>query len=386
MLKLLPLVVSAFLGTFSTRVLSNSFNYEHYPRSYKAPKCSSSSFIDKIDGDITKAEWISAPWSEEFGDIRGGQDASPSSHPPPSCNTRVKMMWDEKYLYVAALIKSYNRTVETSFIERNSFMYKKDSTFEVFVDAAGCCHNYKQLELNGYNTVWNLLLDKPYNDGGTEHSGKVASDPSDSKYWEATKQRTATKLLWGEWNDPKGAVWSLEISLAHSDSLSKYSPLMQHKLKPREGQKWRINFNRSEGKGDTNWSWSPQIVWVPSTGRFEGIGSTHLPDAWGFVHFSESAEGRRIEDELFPLRLAATNIYYAQAFYLRKESKYASNIQELLPYVDNTTLSPFEVNIFINDGASQYKAEIYGSDTLHQASITSDRLLSTDWDADLLFS
>ena len=47
--------------------------------------------------------------------------------------------------------------------------------FEIFIDAPGGGRWYKELELNALNTVWNLLLDRPYADGGEEYSGRVAT-------------------------------------------------------------------------------------------------------------------------------------------------------------------------------------------------------------------
>jgi hypothetical protein len=249
---------------------------KHYPRTYTALKCPSSSFIDKINGDLTKPEWESVPWSEPFDDIRGPDDAPSTSRPPSGCKTRVKMMWDGKYLYIAAMLESFNRTVVTSFTERNSPIFQRDSDFEVFVDPAGSCHYYKELELNGYNTVWNLLLDKPYDDDGQEHSGRVHKDPSDPMYWDVYNQVTATKLLWGGWNDPNGAVWSIEIALAHTDSLSKYPTYFQSNFVPRKGLQWRINFSRVEDKGLINWTWAPQIIWDPKLKRYQGKVAMHL--------------------------------------------------------------------------------------------------------------
>jgi len=106
MLFLLLIIVSApHSSSMSSQSTSYSAKYNHYPRSYKAPKCVSHSFVDKIDGDISKLEWSSEPWTEEFDDIRGPADSPPESRPPLSCRTRVKMMWDEKYLYIAALLE-----------------------------------------------------------------------------------------------------------------------------------------------------------------------------------------------------------------------------------------------------------------------------------------
>ena len=361
-------------------------HYKHYPRSYIAPKCPSTSFIERINGDITKPEWVSIPWSEEFDEIRGEDDAPADLRPPPECRTRIKMMWDEKYLYIAALMESYNRTVVTSFTRCNEPIYQQDSDFEVFVDPSGSCHDYKELELNGYNTVWNLLLDKPYDDGGQEHSGRVAKHPTDKYYWNVFNQHTATKLLWGDWNDPKGAVWSVEVALAHSDTLSRYSPSLQRRYAPREGQRWRVNFSRVEEKGRINWTWSPQIIWEPRTRNYEGKVAMHLPDVWGYVLFAGTGDYAASADETskqptydptWPARLAAMNVYYAQRYYreLNAEGKYAQNFEALFPYVDEEILAPFEVHIKMTCDRSGYSARVFSRVDSLEVSVTDDRLL-----------
>jgi len=366
-----------------------SAHYQHRPRSYTAPKCSCSSFIHRINGDISKPEWTTVPWSESFDEIRGAHDAPADMRPPLECRTRVKMMWDDTYLYIAALLESYNRTVVTSFSRRNEPIYQQDSDFEVFVDPSGSCHDYKELELNGYNTVWNLLLDKPYDDGGQEHSGRVAKDSSDKKYWEVYGQHTATKLLWGDWNDPNGAVWSVEMALAHSDTLSRYSPPLRRHYSPREGLRWRVNFSRVEEKGRINWTWSPQIVWEPRVRRYEGKVAMHLPDVWGYVTFAGPGDVDETSklpsyDPTWPLRLAAMNVYYAQRYHREMDPnrRYASNMEELLPYVDEEILAPFEVLIEATDDGSGHRAKVVSRDTSNVVSVTDDRLLLVHSDDD----
>lgn len=109
-----------------------------------------------IDGDLDKPEWGAAPWSRMFGDIRGKSDAPSNSQPKASCTTRMKMLWDDDYLYVGAVLTS-DFEVVAEFTARNSPIFQKDSDFEVFVDAASSCHNYKELEVNARNVVWNLV-------------------------------------------------------------------------------------------------------------------------------------------------------------------------------------------------------------------------------------
>lgn len=374
---LLVLVCLATSVFFSSSMTPNSgYSDKHYPLTYTAFKCPLPSFIDRINGDILKPEWEAIPWSEPFDDIRGSDDAPPSSRPPSGCSTRVKMMWDEKYLYIAALLESLDRTVVTSFTERNSPIFQQDSDFEVFIDPAGSCHNYKELELNAFNTVWNLFLDKPYDDGGQEHSGRVAKDPSDPKYWEVHHQVTSTKIQWGRLNDPNGAIWSLEIAFAHADSLSKYPSSLKSLFSPRNGLQWRINFSRVEHKGQINWTWAKQVVWNPQLKRYQGKVAMHLPDAWGYLNFAESRDDKEVVDETFPARFAAMNVYYAQSYYKQLHGKYASTIEDLIPYTDESVLAPFDIHIFTSTDNAEYKARLHSKKcAVLEASVTNDRHL-----------
>jgi hypothetical protein len=147
--------------------------------------------------------------------------------------------------------------------------------------------------LNAFNTVGNFLLDKPYDDGGQEHSGRVAKDPY-SNYWEAHHEITSTKLQWGRLNDRNGAIWSVEIALAHSDSLSMYPSSLKSFFSPRKGIQLRINFSRVEDKGQINWTWA-QTSRLGSKIKTisKGKVAMHLPDAWGYLNFSESRDDKR---------------------------------------------------------------------------------------------
>lgn len=207
--------------------------------------------LDHLDGDLSKDAWTAVPWSEYFDDIRGVNDAPADERPNVNCTTRFKALWDDHHLYIGALIESDFETV-AEFKERNSPIFQKDSDFEVFIDPFGTCHDYKELEINAINTVWNLMLDKPYNDGGIEHSGRIAR-PGDKQYYEVYHQKTAVRLIKGKLNKPnEGAVWSVEIAISYKDALAQ---IEENPQPPKVGSAWRINFSRVERKGNVNWTW-----------------------------------------------------------------------------------------------------------------------------------
>eukprot|EP00957_Ditylum_brightwellii_P102979 7847859-Ditylum_brightwellii.AAC.1 len=308
----------------------------------------------KVNGDINKPEWSRIPWSSPFGDITGKEEGGPL----PTQKTQMKMAWDDEYLYIAAIIHS-DFPVLASFHDRNDPIYQRDSDFEVFIDPPHSCHNYKELEVNPINTVWNLMLNKPYEDDGQEHSGRIAKE-GDSLYYEVRKQKTATKILSGSVNNHEAgatAVWSVEIAMSHGDTLAHLSS-----NKPQVGDRWRINFSRVEKKGDINWTWRPQIVWDPTQRKFVGKINMHLPDAWGYLQFAPPLDMsddqknnsfigeidsnlQKYRDPSWPAKIVAMNIYYAQRQYKdsHPNGKYASTLEELGDLVNTDLVRPFTV-------------------------------------------
>eukprot|EP00928_Gymnodinium_smaydae_P029438 TRINITY_DN22178_c0_g1_i1.p1 TRINITY_DN22178_c0_g1~~TRINITY_DN22178_c0_g1_i1.p1 ORF type:complete len:432 (-),score=100.07 TRINITY_DN22178_c0_g1_i1:31-1290(-) len=324
---------NASSGAFA-KTLAASVADAWHPRQYVAPRGTP----EAIDGDVFKASWQRAPWSEPFLEIRGAHDAPPGTGPRPGQATRMKMMWDDTHLYIAALMDlEEGQELVAKFTQRNSPIFHTDVDFEVFVDPAGCCHAYKELEMNAINTVWNLMLNKPYSDGGGEHSGRE-HHPGDSRYWEVRGQRTAVRITRGALHDPsQPSQWSCEIAMAHSDNLDR-SPVPAKK--PAVGGRWRINFSRVEQKGQVNWVWSPQIVWEPKELRYEGKVNMHLPDAYGYVVFADEqgaipgAASADDFDPAWPARLAAMGVYYAARTFREKASRYPRSASELAGLVD----------------------------------------------------
>jgi Carbohydrate family 9 binding domain-like len=349
-------------------------HWKLYPKSYTvsklAPSASSTnapavnhdkpypspSFV--IDGNIDKDIWKDIPWSDVFGDIQGSDDGPTNVSIPI---TRFKATYDEAYLYIAGeLYPAEGMTTQAHYTQRNSPIYQQDSDFEVFIDVDHSNHMYKELEVNAINTIWNLLLDMPYEDGGHEHSGRIAR-PGEPNFYEVYHQATSTKVIAGRINDPDnctGAAWTVEMALSFADLLSnttmandktKYSPA---------GGFWRINFSRVEKRGVINWTWQPQVRWNPVFLRYGGFVQMHMPDAWGYLYFvpdSSSPPGdvtpmvstpteQHIErDPLWPAKLTAMTVYYALQEYKRSHAKFTDVLSDLSLPIE--IIEPFQVDI-----------------------------------------
>jgi dienelactone hydrolase len=219
-----------------------------------------------IDGYLDKIEWGSVPWTDIFIDIEG------DIKPMPRFRTRAKMLWDDKYFYVAAELEEPH--VWGTLTKKNSVIYQ-DNDFEVFIGADGDIQEYYEFEMNALNTVWNLLVGRPYSARNLEIPG----------------QKSGVKIK-GTLNDPsdEDEGWSLEIAFPWQ-VMEEY---IHQACPPQEGDQLRINFSRVEwehkikngkyikvpGKSENNWVWSPQ-----------GVINMHKPETWGYVKFTETMTG-----------------------------------------------------------------------------------------------
>lgn len=267
-----------------------------------------------LDGKLDKTFWDLAPWSEEFVDIEG------DLKPRPNKRTKMKMLWDDEYLYIGAELEEDQ--IWATLTERDSVIFY-DNDFEVFIDPDGDTHNYYEFEMNALNTVWDLFLPKPYRDGGPPING-----------WDIAGLKTAVHIK-GELNNPeaKNIGWSLEIAMPWT-ILREAAPGGR---KPATGDVWRINFSRvnwlvevKDGKyvkqinpatgrsyPEFNWVWSPQ-----------GLINMHYPEAWGFLLFADGpAEFKLNPDEL--LKWELRRLYYRQRTYYAQHGVFSTSFADL---------------------------------------------------------
>lgn len=220
----------------------------------------------RIDGRLDDPAWRRAPWTDRFVDIEGPRK------PTPRFRTRVKMLWDNAYFYVAAELEEPH--VWATLTQHDSVIFH-DNDFEVFIDPNGDRLEYYEFEINALNTGWDLFLPRPYKDGGQARNE-----------WEIPGLKTAVQVR-GSLNDPRDRDrgWSVEIAFPWK-ALAEFA---HTPAPPREGDEWRVNFSRVQwrhevvggkyrkipGLKEDNWVWSPQ-----------GVINMHLPEHWGIVRFT----------------------------------------------------------------------------------------------------
>jgi hypothetical protein len=317
-----------------------------------------------IDGNIYKKEWDQAPWSKPFMDIRG------NAFPAPRFETRVKMLWDDNYFYFAAKLEEPH--IWAYITERDAVIFM-DNNFEIFIDPAGDTHHYYELEVNALGTFWDLMLTRPYRNGGRAINA-----------WDIKGLKIGIDIQ-GTLNNPTDTdtSWSVEIAIP-------WDVLMETTtgLRPSGGDQWRVNFSRVQwqtnivdGKyikqtdpqtgaelPEDNWSWSPQ-----------GLINMHYPEMWGFVQFSESPPGTADEtfiwdnhqDMIWLLR----NLYYRQIEYRNENGSYADkadllNFSELFAELfGNSNLKP-DIEISVID--QNYIMRLSGEHLEHNFYIRND--------------
>jgi hypothetical protein len=274
----------------------------------------------QVDGRLNEESWMKADWTGVFGDIEG------SVKPRPRYRTRVQMLWDDRYLYIGAYLEEPN--VWATLTERDSIIFE-DNDFEVFIDPDGDTHEYYELEINALNTVWDLLLVKPYRDGGPAVHA-----------WDIKGLKTAVAVN-GTINDPadKDKAWTVEMAIPF-DVLKEGIPGKPER--PAVGDQWRMNFSRVEyvlnvvggqyakakdaatGQPlpEDNWTWVPQ-----------GVINIHYPEMWGYVQFSGKKAGSggdgfvdRPEEKV---KWALRRIYYRERALYDGKGAFSSDLSSL---------------------------------------------------------
>lgn len=268
-----------------------------------------------IDGDIDDAAWQQAKWTGDFVDIEG------DLNPKPPLQTNVKMLWDDKYLYVAARIN--DPQVWATLKNHDDIVYH-DNDFELFIDPAATTHTYYEIEVNALNTIFDLFLNRPYRNGG---GGLIG--------WDANGLLSAVKVQ-GTLNNTadtdKG--WTVEMAIPFRAITMGFSSRI-----PKDGTIYRINFSRvqydtkivdgrnvklkdSTGRDlpEHNWAWSSQ-----------GEINMHTPEHWGYLLFSE----HEADDVVFTMPYAEEQkkylwlVYYRQKLWHRQHHEYASSLGKL---------------------------------------------------------
>jgi hypothetical protein len=243
-----------------------------------------------IDGKDDELAWSNAIYTDDFIDIEGDKI--------PRQKTNVKMLWDDKFLYVFA--KLYENHIWGDITKRDEVIYYNND-FEVFINPNDDVFSYGEIEINALGTEWDLFLNRPY-----RLKGKADSS------WDINGLKSAVDMS-GTLNDPNDLddYWTVEIAIPLKEIEKLNTSIKDEKVI--SGDVWRINFSRvnwdfeinngvysrkkENGKylPEYNWVWSPQ-----------GIINMHVPENWGYLVFSENNEVFNMTNKLITQHILYT--------------------------------------------------------------------------------
>jgi hypothetical protein len=305
------------------------------PRTYAVQRAPAA---PTIDGRLTDDAWTRAAWTAPFVHSEG------RDRPPPPF----------RYLYLAAELEEPD--VRASFTTRDTTIWRENA-FEVFIDPTGDTHHYYELQINARETRWDLMLTKPYRDGGVPISA-----------WDLRGLKTGVAVQ-GTLNAPSNtdAGWTVELALPWA-VLAEAAPNAEP---PGDGDRWRLNLTRMQwpasvvdGRYVRDTSSSDASAWSP-----QGPGTFHMPERWGIVEFSDAAVGtpadsvqvRRIERIEWALR----RLYYRQNAYEAEHGTYAASLRAL----DASSLSlaegPFLPTLLTTQSTYEITAPTGSGRTVH---------------------
>ncbi len=280
-------------GTTIFEISKNSFN----PQSYI---CQRATQTVEIDGKADDNDWVKAQWTNHFVDIQG------DVKPRPQYQTRLKMLWDDEFLYFFAEMEEPH--IWATLTQHDAVIYH-DNDFEIFIDPSGDTYHYLEYEVNALGTIWDLMISKPYRDHGLIFN-----------CWNINGIRQSIGIN-GTINNAFDVdqSWTVEVAIP-MNVLREAND--NRTAKP--GDIWRLNFSRvqwnmdvvdgdyvkkRDGSGkslpEENWVWSPQ-----------GVIAMHEPEKWGFLQFSGQPAGSQEEAFVISqdewMKWALRHIYYRQ--------------------------------------------------------------------------
>ncbi len=328
--------------------------------------CPRAAVVPIIDGRLDDAAW-------SF-DLRLDADIEGDRRPRPRFGTHVATAWDDSFLYVAARLVEPH--VWATYDRRDAVIYHEND-FEVFIDPDGDNHLYYELEINALGTVWDLLLVRPYRDGGP------AIDA-----WDIAGLRSAVQVE-GTLNEPsdRDTGWTVELAFPWRE----LGQAAGRPVPPEPGDIWRVNFSRVQWRTrdqdgrylkiedpatgqplpEDNWVWSPQ-----------GLIAMHYPERWGELVFlgadrpARGAFAGNTEHDAILLADSLMPVYYRQREFRELHGRYAADGAELglpaghLPMRDPGRTLPLAADqtLVINGGADWFQARL----TTPQLTVTVD--------------
>lgn len=218
----------------------------------------------KLDGKLDEAAWVQAPATVAFSNTMTGEAVRQK--------TTAKMLWDDKFLYVA--FDNQDDDVWGEFDKRDDKLWQQEAV-ELMIDANGDGKTYTEFQVSPKGTVFDTYLPeyRKYEDV-VDAKAKPFSWNSGIKAG-VKVQGTVNK------RDDADQSWIAEIAIPLADVNGMAKGTEVTKTPPAFGDTWRINLFRldlNKSGAQEAQGWSPPLV-----------GDFHKLDRFGTIAFVNEA-------------------------------------------------------------------------------------------------
>ena len=251
-----------------------------------------------IDGKLDEAAWQNSQWSPRFVDLITGR---PTMH-----DTRVSVLWDDQFLYVAYKVEEPN--VQAKFTVRDSPIYQENDV-ELFVAGEDA---YYEFEINALGTIYEgmFVWQSVYESSGIAGLPELDKTRSDVKWqpftgvgfqqhprgprwaflgWDYPGAKTAVHVN-GTLNDPsdRDRGWTVELAFPWKE-FAVLNMSKPRSLPPQPGDVWRMDFSRfnqykapAPAEDSGGWALSHHGVW-----------DSHIPECFPYVTFQATEQASK---------------------------------------------------------------------------------------------
>lgn len=216
----------------------------------------------KLDGKLDEAAWKDAPSTGPFVNTLTGA--------PSEVGTEARMLWDDKYLYVA--FENADTDVWSSLSKHDDKLWTQEAV-ELMIDADGDGKGYIELQVAPNGNVFDTYLPqyRKYED---------SIDPKRKPFsWNSKVNAKVTVDGTLNKHEDKDKSWTVELALPLEDVKGMDTGAALPKLPPAVGDVWRANMYRMDvplGKPQQAVAWSPPLV-----------GDFHVLDKFGELIFAD---------------------------------------------------------------------------------------------------
>lgn len=244
----------------------------------------------KVDGKLDEKSWLEVKPSPKFVDLISGEATAYS--------TTVKLLWDEKYLYVGYEIEEPN--LKGKFTERDSPIYE-DNDVEIFIAGENA---YYEFEINSLGTIYEGLFvwQSDFETSGLSKLAELdrtkpslrfqefngvgfAKHPRGKRWaflgWDYPGVQTAVAVQGTLNNDKdKDQGWTVELAFPW-EGMKLLNFAKPRALPPKPDDQWRMDFSRFN-QYKVNPPKNDSGGWALS---YHGIWDSHIPEYFPYVTF-----------------------------------------------------------------------------------------------------